>query len=124
MGDRGASTNLTPESLVGANDLTSVNAKVFGLEASITSARNEERWVDASLELERWVELTRYQHRTTGVPACQPKAARRKIACYTHQPLSSLPPPSPPRPPPPAPPPPPPLVSPLALHATLGSRAH
>lgn len=66
MGDRGgASTTITPDSLAAANDPTSVNAKVHGLEASITGARNEERWVDASLELERWVELTRYQHRTT-----------------------------------------------------------
>ena len=86
MGDRGgASTTLTPDSLAAANDPTSVNAKVHGLEASITGARNEERWVDASLELERWVELTRYQHRTTGVPACQPAAARQTRARHHHQ---------------------------------------
>ena len=90
MGDRGgASTTLTPDSLAAANDPTSVNAKVHGLEASITGARNEERWVDASLELERWVELTRYQHRTTGVPTCQPAAARQtRVVPTHHQPLA------------------------------------
>ena len=41
MGDRGgASTTLTPDSLAAANDPTSVNAKVHGLEASITGAIN------------------------------------------------------------------------------------
>ena len=113
MGDRGgASTTLTPDSLAAANDPTSVNAKVHGLEASITGARNEERWVDASLELERWVELTRYQHRTTGVPACQPAAARQTRARHHHQlALDAAPFPSP-------------AWLPLAGRATPGSQSH